>query len=64
MAATSAPRTRSAGTCANGKIIAAARVERRVLAGVREHLLAPEAIAQAVREMRESAEAEAPRSSR
>ena len=46
------------GTCANGKIIAAARVEERVLGGVREHLLAPEAIAQAMREMRESAEAE------
>ena len=46
------------GTFTNGKIIAAKRVEERVVAGVREHLLAPEAIAQAVRDMRESDEAE------
>ena len=44
------------GTCSNTKIIAAERVEKRVLAGVRDHLLSPEAIAQAVRDMREQAE--------
>lgn len=36
-------------TCKNNKIIAARTVEDRVLAGVRRHLLSPEAIASAVR---------------
>ena len=49
---------RERGTCSNGKIIAADRVERRVLDGLAEKLLAPEAIAQAVRLHREAAAAE------
>ena len=39
--ATSAPATRSGGVCTNGEISAALRIDERVLAGVREHLLAP-----------------------
>ena len=40
---------RERGTCKNNKIIAARTVEDRVLAGIRRHLLSPEAIASAVR---------------
>lgn len=39
---------RELGVCQNGKIIAAERIERRVLDGIRAKLLAPEAIAKAV----------------
>ncbi len=39
------------GTCPNGKSIAARSVERRVVDGVRRHLLAPDKIAAAVREI-------------
>jgi DNA invertase Pin-like site-specific DNA recombinase len=48
------------GTCSNGKIISAERVERRVLDGVRDLLLAPEAVDSAMqayeRELREKVE--------
>ncbi|WP_162938764.1 recombinase zinc beta ribbon domain-containing protein [Brevundimonas naejangsanensis] len=47
---------RGAATCTNGKIIAATTVERRVLAGVKTHLVSPEAIAMAVTLYREAAE--------
>ena len=40
---------RERGTCSNGKIIAAETVERRVLNGVRDALLAPELIEEAMR---------------
>ncbi|VXB99717.1 hypothetical protein [Brevundimonas sp. G8] len=43
-------------TCTNGKIIAAATVERRVLAGVKAHLISPAAIALAVSRYQEAAE--------
>ena len=49
---------RERGTCSIGKIIAAEKVERPVLEGVREKLLAPEAIAEALRRHREAAAAE------
>lgn len=39
---------RGAATCTNNKIIAATTVERRVLAGVKTHLVSPQAIAMAV----------------
>jgi site-specific DNA recombinase len=44
---------RERGTCTNGKIIAAQTVEKRVLAGIRTHLLSPDAIASAVHIARE-----------
>lgn len=47
---------RGASTCDNGKIIAATTVERRVLAGVKTHLISPEAIALAVTRYQEAAE--------
>ena len=47
---------RDRGTCANGKIIAATTVERRVLAGVKTHLISPEAIALAVTRYQEVAD--------
>ena len=47
---------RGSTTCTNGKIIAAATVERRVLAGVKAHLISPEAIALAVSRYQEAAE--------
>lgn len=47
---------RDRGTCANGKIIAATTVERRVLAGVKTHLISPEAIALAVTRYQEAAD--------
>jgi len=46
------------GTCLNGKIIAAKTVEERVLAGIKTHLLAPEAITETVRTFHAGAEAE------
>ncbi|WP_430826495.1 recombinase family protein [Brevundimonas diminuta] len=46
------------GTCSNGKIIAAKTVEERVLAGIKIHLLSPEAIAEAVRAFHAAADAE------
>jgi site-specific DNA recombinase len=39
------------GTCPNSKAIKAQTVERRVVDGVRRHLLAPDAVARAVREV-------------
>ena len=45
------------GTCANGKIISAKTVEGRALAGIKTHLLSPEAIAQAVKAFHAEAEA-------
>ncbi|MCV0416332.1 MAG: recombinase family protein [Brevundimonas sp.] len=47
---------RGASTCDNGKIIAAATVERRVLAGMKTHLISPEAIALAVTRYQEAAD--------
>ena len=47
---------RGAATCTNGKVIAATTVERRVLAGVKKHLISPEAIALAVTRYQEAAE--------
>lgn len=47
---------RGAATCTNGKIIAATTVERRVLAGVKTHLVSPEAIAMAMTLYQEAAE--------
>jgi site-specific DNA recombinase len=49
---------RERGACSNGKIIAAEKIEARVIDGLRRRLLAPEAIAQAVHAYREAAEAE------
>ena len=49
---------RERGICLNGKIIAAEKVERRVIEGVRSQLLAPAAIAEAVRTYREASETE------
>lgn len=49
---------RERGTCSNGKIIAAERVEHRVIEGIRTKLLSPEAIAKAVEVHREAAAAE------
>jgi hypothetical protein len=46
------------GTCANGKIIAAKTVEGRALAGIKAHLLSPEAISEAVKAFHAAAEAE------
>lgn len=48
---------RERGTCSNGKIIAAERVEHRVVEGIRTKLLSPEAIAKAVEDHREAAAA-------
>ena len=47
---------RDRGTCTNGKIIAATTVERRVLAGVKTHLISPEAITLAVTRYQEAAD--------
>jgi hypothetical protein len=47
---------RDRGTCTNGKIIAATTVERRVLTGVKTHLISPEAIALAVTRYQEAAD--------
>lgn len=47
---------RERGTCPNTKIIAAATVERRVLAGVKMHLISPDAITLAVTRYQEVAE--------
>lgn len=47
---------RGAATCTNSKIIAATTVERRVLAGVKTHLVSPQAIAMAVTHYQEAAE--------
>ena len=47
---------RGTATCTNSKIIAATTVERRVLAGVKTHLVSPEAIAMAVTGYHEAAE--------
>ena len=47
---------RGAATCANGKVIAATTVERRVLAGMKTHLVSPQAIAMAVTRYQEAAE--------
>jgi site-specific DNA recombinase len=49
---------RERGVCSNGKIIAAATVERRVVDGIRTKLLAPEAMAKAVETQRKAAQAE------
>jgi site-specific DNA recombinase len=49
---------RERGTCSNNKSIAADTVERRVLDGIRDKLLSPEAIAEAVRTHREAAAAQ------
>jgi hypothetical protein len=49
---------RERGTCCNGKIIAATTVEKRVLTGIKTHLLSPEAIAEAVRAFHTAADAE------
>ncbi len=49
---------RERGTCTNGKIIAAKTVEKRVLGGIKIHLLSPEAIAEAVRAFHAAADAE------
>jgi DNA-binding transcriptional ArsR family regulator len=49
---------RERGTCSNGKIIAAERVERRVVEGIRTKLLSPEAIAKAVQDHRDAAAVE------
>ena len=49
---------RERGTCGNGKIIAAEKIERRVLTGIADKLLSPEAIAEAVRVQREAMAAE------
>lgn len=46
------------GTCSNAKIIAARTVEERVLAGVREKLLTPAAVAETLRTMRETLDEE------
>ena len=43
---------RERGTCANSRTISADRLESRVLRGLQEHLLSPQAVAQAVEEMR------------
>ena len=51
---------RERGTCANGKIISAKTVEGRALAGIKTHLLSPEAIAEAVKAFHAEAEAEPP----
>ena len=47
---------RGRSTCSNSKIIAATTVERRVLAGVKTHLVSPEAIAMAVKRYQDAAE--------
>ncbi len=49
---------RERGTCQNGKIIAAEKIERRVLDGIRAKLLAPEAIAKAVGDLQAERTAE------
>ena len=46
---------RERGTCRNTKIIAATTVERRVLAGLKKHLVSPEAIAVALDQYRAAA---------
>ncbi|MCO8019888.1 hypothetical protein NI456_13570 [Brevundimonas diminuta] len=47
---------RGATTCTNSKVIAATTVERRVLAGVKTHLVSPQAVAMAVTRYQETAE--------
>jgi hypothetical protein len=47
---------RDQGACADGKSIAATTVERRVLAGVKTHLMSLEAIAPAVTRYQEAAD--------
>ena len=47
---------RGAATCTNDKVIAATTVERRVLAGVKTHLVSPQAVAMAVTRYQEAAE--------
>lgn len=47
---------RGVATCTNSKIIAATTVERRVLAGVKTHLVSPQAITVAVTRYQEAAE--------
>lgn len=42
-------RHREQGTCDNGRSISASRLEGRVLSGIKEHLLAPELVAEYVR---------------
>ena len=49
---------RERGTCSNGKIIAAPTIERRVLAGLKDRLLAPQAVEHAVRQELEASAAE------
>ena len=51
-------RRRERGSCDNRRCIAAAAIEKRVIEGVKAHLLAPEAVASAVREWRADMEAE------
>ncbi len=51
-------RRRERGTCTNTKIIAAQTVEKRVLAGIRTHLLSPEAIGSAVNIFRQEQDAQ------
>lgn len=50
-------RHRERGTCSNGKIIAAATIEARVLEGIKARLLAPAVIAEAVRAWHDQARA-------
>ena len=40
---------RAKGTCANGRTVVRQRIEARVLAGMKDHLLAPDMVAEAVR---------------
>ena len=47
---------RERGTCSNKKIIAAPTVEARVLDGVRDKLLSPQAMAAAVDQLREESQ--------
>ncbi|QIF83092.1 hypothetical protein E4341_12465 [Brevundimonas sp. 'scallop'] len=47
---------RERGTCTNTKIIAVATIERRFLAGVKTHLISPEAITLALTRYQEAAE--------
>lgn len=53
-------RHRERGTCSHSKIIAAQTVEKRVLAGIKTHLLSPEAIASAVNIFRQEHKAARP----
>jgi site-specific DNA recombinase len=49
---------RERGTCTNNKMIAAHRVEQRVLDGLKEKLLAPEAISAAIEHHRQASQVE------